>query len=142
MKRCQQRPVNGARSSVWPPAGGRMEEKRQKEKERMVKRQNGLIIQKLFWLRTAVKFFLNLFHNAVVFFQLSVIFEKLRRYDTICLKIQSHGLLGGKKCSQFVKLVQNIKHDLHFSTDNYRYNCSLLTPMYFLAKISQLTVLN
>ena len=26
MKRCKQRLVNGARSSVWPPAGGRMEE--------------------------------------------------------------------------------------------------------------------
>ena len=28
IKRCKQRPVNGARFSVWPPAGGRMEEER------------------------------------------------------------------------------------------------------------------
>ena len=59
-QRCQQRPVNGARSSVWPPAGGRMEEERQKEKER--ERKDGQMIEwfnysKLFWLRTAIKFF-------------------------------------------------------------------------------------
>ena len=28
IKRCKQRPVNGARFSVWPPAGGRIEEER------------------------------------------------------------------------------------------------------------------
>ena len=27
-QRYKQRPVNGAQSSVWPPAGGRMEEER------------------------------------------------------------------------------------------------------------------
>ena len=37
IKRCKQRPVNGAWSSVRPPAGGRMEEEKLKEKERMVK---------------------------------------------------------------------------------------------------------
>ena len=30
----------------------------------------------------------------------------------------------------------------HFCIDNYRCNCSLLTPMYFLTKISQQTVLD
>ena len=100
-------------------------------------------------------------------------------------QIQSHGLFGGKNCSQFVKSAQNNKHDLHFGgcpgvpvhggipivfisihgvlmqfvnvsflcvpvqedtthffIDNYRYNCSLLTPVYFLTKISQQTVLD
>ena len=55
--------------------------------------------------------------------------------------ISIHGVL-----TQFVNvlfLCVPVQEDTtHFFIDNYRYNCSLLTPVYFLTKISQQTVLN
>ena len=55
--------------------------------------------------------------------------------------ISIHGVL-----TQFVNvlfLYVPVQEDTtHFFIDNYRYNCSLLTPVYFLTKISQQTVLD
>ena len=99
--------------------GGRQNGRRKVERER----KDGQIIEwfnysKLFsGSKLPLSFFFNLFHNAVVFFQLSMTFVKLLWvwHDLLTNsrgKIQSHGLLGDKNHSQFVQLAQNDKHNL------------------------------